>query len=289
MKTFLLLASSAILLCNMSCVTKKKYLESEQARLEVLARSKQLTGELNIARTTNEHLNRQVSDLQRDTARLARSIQTYQQLLSGNISSQEKLTEQLNKKLLELSDREATINELQRMIASQKEKVQALLNSVKNALLGFDSDELTVREEDGKVYVAMSDKLLFASGSATVDTRGKEALAKLAEVLNKQTNIDVSIEGHTDSKPIHNNRFADNWDLSVIRATSVTRILTKEYGVSPLQILPCGRGEYMPVADNETIEGRAQNRRTEIIMTPRLDELYRMLQQETVTPNHDDQ
>ena len=112
------------------------------------------------------------------------------------------------------------INELEGMIADQQEKVRNLLSSVKDALLGFNSDELTVREENGKVYVAMSDKLLFQSGSATVDKRGKEALAKLAEVLNRQTNIDVYIEGHTDSKPIHNARFHDNWDLSVIRATN---------------------------------------------------------------------
>ena len=119
--------------------------------------------------------------------------------------------------------------------------------------------------------------LLFQSGSATVDKRGKEALGKLAEVLNKQANVDVYIEGHTDTKPIHTARFADNWDLSVIRATSVVRILTKEYGVSPMQIVPSGRGEYLPVADNETTEGRSKNRRTEIIIAPKLDELLKIL------------
>ena len=122
-------------------------------------------------------------------------------------------------------------------------------------------------------------KLLFESGSARVDKRGKEALAKLAEVLNKQSDIDVYIEGHTDSKPINTAQFKDNWDLSVIRATSVVRILTKDYGVKPLQIQPCGRGEFMPVADNETADGRAKNRRTEIIMAPKLDKLYQMLNQ----------
>lgn len=179
----------------------------------------------------------------------------------------------------ELDERERTINELQDMINAQTERVQNLLNSVKDALLGFSSDELTVREKDGKVYVAMSDKLLFESGSARVDKRGKEALAKLAEVLNKQSDIDVYIEGHTDSKPINTAQFKDNWDLSVIRATSVVRILTKDYNVNPLQIQPCGRGEFMPVADNETADGRAKNRRTEIIMAPKLDKLYQMLNQ----------
>jgi chemotaxis protein MotB len=124
----------------------------------------------------------------------------------------------------------------------------------------------------------MSDKLLFESGSAKVDKRGKEALALLAGVLNKQTDIDVFIEGHTDTKPINTVQFKDNWDLSVIRATSVVRILTKEYGVNPLQIQPCGRGEFMPVATNDTNEGRSRNRRTEIIMAPKLDKLLEILQ-----------
>ena len=137
---------------------------------------------------------------------------------------------------------------------------------------------MTEHEKDGKVYVAMSDKLLFQSGSARLDKRGEEALGKLAEVLNKQTDIDVFIEGHTDNKPINTVQFKDNWDLSVIRATSVVRILIKNYNVNPLQIQPSGRGEYMPVDDNETAEGRSKNRRTEIIMAPKLDKLFQMLQ-----------
>ena len=203
----------------------------------------------------------------------------YQAEIKDNMTEQEKLNSLLSQKMNELDERERTINELQDMINAQTERVQNLLNSVKDALLGFSSDELTVREKDGKVYVAMSDKLLFESGSARVDKRGKEALAKLAEVLNKQSDIDVYIEGHTDSKPINTAQFKDNWDLSVIRATSVVRILTKDYGVKPLQIQPCGRGEFMPVADNETADGRAKNRRTEIIMAPKLDKLYQMLNQ----------
>ena len=124
----------------------------------------------------------------------------------------------------------------------------------------------------------MSDKLLFKSGSAKVDDRGKEALEKLAEVLKKQSEIDVFIEGHTDNKPIKTSQFKDNWDLSVIRATSVVRILTEDYGVNPLQIVPSGRGEFMPVDDNSTDEGRSKNRRTEIIMAPQLDKLLQILQ-----------
>lgn len=176
-----------------------------------------------------------------------------------------------------LAEREATINQLQSEINAQNEKVATLLNNVKDALLGFNNDELTVTQKDGKVYVAMSDKLLFESGSAHVNKQGKDALGKLADVLKKQNDIDILIEGHTDNKPIKTVQFKDNWDLSVVRATSVVRILTKDYGVNPLQIVPSGRGEYMPVDTNDSTEGRARNRRTEIIMAPRLDKLMDIL------------
>lgn len=278
MKKVLFIAASALLVCT-SCVTKKKYLLAENGRLEAIARGDELQNQLVNCRDDNDDLNSRLSSLERDTTRMGKNIRNYQSMLSTNMTEQEKLNALLSQKMSELDERERTINELQDMIKAQTDRVQSLLNNVKDALLGFSSDELTIREKDGKVYVAMSDKLLFESGSARVDKRGKEALAKLAEVLNKQTGIDVYIEGHTDSKPINTAQFKDNWDLSVIRATSVVRILTKDYNVNPLQILPCGRGEFMPVADNETAEGRAKNRRTEIIMAPKLDELYKMLNQ----------
>ena len=248
------------------------------AEMAATASKDSLQGLLTDCRHTNAQMSAQIKNLLRDTTKMGNSIRQYQSMLNMNMTEQEKLNALLNQKKNELNERERTINELQQMINAQNEKVQNLLSSVKDALLGFSSDELTVREKDGKVYVAMSDKLLFQSGSARLDKRGEEALGKLAEVLNKQTDIDVFIEGHTDNKPINTVQFKDNWDLSVIRATSVVRILIKNYGVNPLQIQPSGRGEYMPVDDNETAEGRSKNRRTEIIMAPKLDKLFQMLQ-----------
>lgn len=276
MKKVLCLTVCALLFFT-SCVTKKKYLLAENGRLEAVGRGDALKEELVNCKDENDKLTSRITNLVRDTTRMGENLRNYQTMLNTNLTEQEKLNALLSQKMKELDEREGTINELQDMISAQNEKVQKLLSSVKDALLGFGSDELTVREKDGKVYVAISDKLLFESGSARVDKRGKEALAKLAEVLNKQTDIDVYIEGHTDSKPINTAQFKDNWDLSVIRATSVVRILTKDYGVNPLQIQPSGRGEYIPVADNETAEGRSKNRRTEIIMAPKLDKLYQML------------
>ena len=262
MKRLLFISVSALLLCS-SCVSKKKYLLAENGRLEAIGRGDALKEELIKCKDDNDALNNRIAALIRDTTTMGRDIRNYQTMLNTNMGEQDKLNALLQQKMSELDERERTINELQDMMNAQNAKVQNLLSSVKDALLGFNSDELTVTEKNG---------------SAKVDKRGKEALAKLAEVLNKQNDIDVYIEGHTDSKPINTAQFKDNWDLSVIRATSVVRILTKDYGVNPLQIQPCGRGEFMPVADNETADGRSKNRRTEIIMAPKLDKLMQMLQ-----------
>jgi len=265
-------------LCCTSCVSKKKYLIAENGRIASLEREDALRAQLKACHENKDALSENVANLASDTAELGGKLRAYRKMLFSNKSEQEKLNALLDEKSRELRERENTIRELEELTRAQKETVSTLLSNVQDALMGFGSDELSVKQHEGKVYVAMSDKLLFESGSAKVDKRGKEALAKLAEVLNKQHDIDVFIEGHTDSKPIHTVQFRDNWDLSVIRATSVVRILTKEYHVKPLQIQPTGRGEYMPVADNETAEGRSLNRRTEIIMAPRLDKLMKLLQ-----------
>ena len=277
MNTKFIIGLFILLFATTSCVTKKKYLIAENGRLEAVQRGDDLSNLLDKRREEIAGLNKRINTLMRDTADLGRSIRNYESMLNLNLSEQEKLNAMLQEKIDELNKREKTINDLQNLIDEQNEKVQNILNNVKNALMGFDSNELSVTEKDGKVYVAMSDKLLFESGSAKVDKRGEEALSKLAGVLIKQTDIDVNIEGHTDSKPIKTVQFKDNWDLSVIRATSVVRILTEKYKVSSLQIYPSGRGEYMPVSTNETADGRSKNRRTEIIISPKLDKLFEML------------
>ncbi|MBD9177973.1 MAG: flagellar motor protein MotB [Odoribacter splanchnicus] len=266
-----------VLVAVSSCVPKKKFLVAENGRLAALERERTLTKNLNGLKEETAKQKKQIAGLLNDTTRMGQSIRDYRNSLYSNMSEQEKLNMLLEEKMDKLAEREATINELQAEIKAQNDRVSALLQSVKDALLGFSSDELTVTQKDGKVYVAMSDKLLFESGSAQVNKQGKEALGKVAEVLKKQNDIDVFIEGHTDTKPIKTVQFKDNWDLSVVRATSVVRILTKDYGVNPLQIVPSGRGEFMPVDDNETADGRARNRRTEIIMAPRLDKLMDIL------------
>ena len=275
--TFVALALATTLLS--SCVVgRKKFEQSENARWRAYYSRDSLAALLDDSRAKYAALDQRCGMLMNDTALLKKSIRNYQTMLANNQTENKKLNSSLAEKIKELQEREQTIAQLQGMIEAQQQKVKDLLASVKDALLGFSSEDLTVTEKDGKVYVSLSDKLLFESGKAIVNQQGKVALGKLAEVLNKQTEIDVYIEGHTDNVPIHTAVFQDNWDLSVIRATSVVRILTETYSVNPLQIQPCGRGEFKPVDTNESAEGRAHNRRTEIIMAPRLDKLLQLLQ-----------
>lgn len=179
---------------------------------------------------------------------------------------------ELQDKEKELQEKSKRVQELEQIINKQNESLNSLQSLISNALISFKSDELTVETRNGKVYVSMSDKLLFQSGSTEVDVKGKEALQKLAFALQKQPDIAIAVEGHTDNVPISSGKYADNWDLSVMRATSIIRILAK-YGLSPQRVTASGRGEHFPVADNTTKEGRAKNRRTEIILSPKLDEL----------------
>ncbi len=194
--------------------------------------------------------------------------------LSGDLRNKQQELSQQDKLL---RDKEARLRDLERIINRQDSVMQALTNTVKNALLGFNADELTVYMKDGKVYVSMSDKLLFKSGVADVEDKGKEALKKLAEVLNKSNDVSIAIEGHTDNVPIKTTSYKDNWDLSAARATNVVRLLTDQYGMDPRRLTAAGRGEFSPVADNSTPEGKAKNRRTEIVLSPKLDELMKVL------------
>ncbi len=185
--------------------------------------------------------------------------------------------EKLNQREMELMERERTLDEMRRLLA-RKDSITANLNNIlRSALFGFTSDELSIDIKDGKVYVSMSDKLLFKSGSADVESKGKDAIKVLAEVLSKNNDIDILVEGHTDNVPIKTAVFKDNWDLSVGRATSIVRLLTSTYKIHPKRITASGRGEFYPKESNDTEAGRAKNRRTEIILSPKLDEIMKII------------
>lgn len=172
-----------------------------------------------------------------------------------------------------LIERERKINELEAEIARQDSIAKRLNQLLRDALLGFDANELTIEIKNGKVYVSMSDKLMFQSGKAEVQSKGKEALAVLADVLQKNKEFQILVEGHTDNVPIKTATYKDNWDLSVARATSMVRLLQEEHGISAERLTASGRGEYDPKESNSTATGKAKNRRTEIILSPDLTEV----------------
>jgi chemotaxis protein MotB len=201
-------------------------------------------------------------------------------LLNENASVQNDLKDLSKTSKMTIADQAKRLKSLQDMIQSQRDVMSKLKNSIADALMNYKTDELYVYIKDGNVYVSLQEKLLFKSGSDVVDPKGKAALKTLAQVLNNSANdITVMIEGHTDNVPIKTSQFKDNWDLSTARATSIVRILTKDNGFDPNRITASGKGQFHPIKPNETAEGRAGNRRTEVILSPDLKELYKLLEQ----------
>ena len=185
----------------------------------------------------------------------------------------------------DLKVREARMAELTQALADKDKAVADLKARVSKALLSFNSSDLQVKLKDGKVYVSLSEQLLFKSGSTRVDPKGQEALKKLGTVLQEQKDVNVVVEGHTDNVPILRGSagMTDNWDLSVLRATEIARLLATS-GVAPERITASGRSQYVPVAANDNAQNKAVNRRTEIILTPKLNELFQILDSNSAAP-----
>jgi chemotaxis protein MotB len=196
--------------------------------------------------------------------------------LNDNLTGAEQANSALS---ADLRSKEQRIAEMQRILDQKDAAVKALRQKVGDALLGFNAQDLQVTVKNGKVYVSLSEQLLFKSGSTKVDPKGQEALKKLATALKGNQDVNVLVEGHTDNVPITKGTagMRDNWDLSVLRATEITRLLT-DNGLPTSQVTPSGRAQYVPVAQNDTPANKALNRRTEIILTPKLDELFQILE-----------
>jgi len=177
----------------------------------------------------------------------------------------------------DLQARERKVNELEAAIAERDSLMKGLKKNITDALLSYKGKGITVETKGDKVYVSLEEQILFASGKYTLDKKGEEALLDLAKVLNTNDDITIMVEGHTDDVPIKTSCISDNYDLSVLRGAEITRILVEKGNVDPTRIIAAGRGEYMPVADNETSDGRKKNRRIEIILTPDLDKLLNLL------------
>jgi chemotaxis protein MotB len=223
-------------------------------------------------------LNAYYKNLLNSSGKLNRDMaQQQEQLLAiqNNLERTRKLNDSLS---VSLGEREKKVRELENVMAAKDKAVNDLKNSISNALLNFKENDLTVNVKNGKVYVSLAEQLLFASGSTEVDAKGVSALQQLAKAIKDQRDINIMVEGHTDNVPISKKTtyMQDNWDLSVMRATAITKILTKA-GLSPSKVTAAGKGEFSPLAPNTTAQSKQKNRRTEIIITPNLDELFKIL------------
>ncbi len=268
--TRLLATAIAGVLCLSSCVSSKRYKES-------LQRERELVEQIGLLNSNVTDLNNRLSEAQNENSRLIGQIDA-----AGKNAAE--LSRLANMTQQQLQEEQQRLTQMRQVMDQQRQAIENLRTKMTNALVNFRPEELTVSVKNGKVYVSLQESLLFPSGSAAVNPRGKEALGKLAQALNTNPDINVMIEGHTDSIPMKG-RYEDNWALSTARSTAIVRILTSGYGVDPTRVTASGRSKYEPVDSNETPEGRARNRRTEIILAPKLDELMRLLEQTPASAN----
>ena len=247
-----------------SCVSQKKYKAALSREQQLQADNSRLNQEIS-------DMNSKVTKLQNESANLAKQWEDAKKNAS-DLAGMANMTQQ------QLEAERKRLTDMRRLLDQQRMALENIRQKMTDALVGFNSNELSVFTKNGKVYVSLQENLLFPSGSAVVNPKGKEALSKLAQVLNTNPDISVLIEGHTDSVPIKG-RYEDNWALSTARATAIVRLLTNTYKVDPTRVTASGRSKYEPVDTNETPEGRQHNRRTEIILAPKLDELMRLIEQ----------
>jgi chemotaxis protein MotB len=313
MKNYFLFFATALLLS--SCiVSKKKFDDMLAQKVRTEADLNDKTAALDSLSSNFSKLNQQFDQLKSDTSTLGSSLRTNQKKLAGLEAEHTQLNDlyknllnnsgRLNRDLTQqqqqllsiqqnldktrrendslstsLAEREKKVVELEQVLANKDKAVQDLKSRITNALLNFKENDLTVKVKNGKVYVSLAEQLLFGSGSIEVDQKGVGALQQLAKALKDQKDINIMVEGHTDNVPISKKStyMQDNWDLSVMRATSITKILVKG-GVAPSQIVAAGKGEFSPLVSNDVAQNKQKNRRTEIIITPDLDELFKLLE-----------
>lgn len=284
MKRIPFLAFTAMLLLA-SCVSKKKY-AAIQASNETLhnkldecnrsldaCRGQVAVLEASVAglENANQHLKDQVGELSNTNANLLNSIGQM-----ATLSKQEAVN--LERSLEQIREQDLRIRSLHDALSKKDSVTLALVVSLKSSLGNLNDTDVVVNVEKSVVFISLSDKMLFSSGSTQLSPRAQEVLAKVATVLNDKPEMEVLVEGHTDNVPIARDCFKDNWDLSVSRAVAITRVLQKDYGVAPSRITAGGRSEYVPLVANDTAENRSTNRRIRIVIMPKLDQFYGMIE-----------
>ena len=268
-----------VLILLSSCVSQKKYAELEATNQKNLNLLNSATVKLNscldekaTAEANFKALEEQVAFLKANNQDLINNM--------GNLTTlSQKGAENLEKSLESLKEKDLVIRTMQDAVTRRDSVTLALVTSLKGAFIDVSDNDIEINVEKGVVFISISDKLLFNSGSYYVSDRAKEVLGKVAQVVLDKPEIEFMVEGHTDNVPIQNDVLQDNWDLSVKRATSVVRVLQNDFNVPPERMTAAGRSYYIPVADNETAEGQAKNRRTRIVVLPKLDQFYDLIEQ----------
>jgi chemotaxis protein MotB len=273
-----------------SCVSTKKY-KAEQARYaELSGKYSQLQNDLRGCDSSKAEEVRKKSALESDVASLNKQLDLLKENNTSAIKQLQDLSvitssqaESIKKSMDNLGLKDAYIQDLQTQMAKKDSLNMALVMNLKGAIGNMDDSDINIKVEKGVVFVDISDKLLFKTASYNITSKAKEVLGKVAMVLKAQPDLEFMVEGHTDNAELKRNigPMKDNWDLSVMRATSVVRVLQKQYGLDPVKMAAAGRGEFKPVADNSTAEGKAANRRTRIVILPQLDQFYKLLEKKS--------
>jgi len=264
---------SIVALTLSSCGTKKKIADLEQKNKECQDLLNSTTVKLNLCLSEKDALSQQNDFLKKNNTDLINNM--------GNMTT---LTQQgaanIEKALETIKEKDLKISRLQDALTKKDSVTLALVTSIKSSV-GVSDPDIEVNVEKGVVFISIADKLLFKSGSYVVTDKAKEVLAKVALIINDKPTFECMVEGHTDNVPFTGNAvLIDNWDLSVKRATAITRVLTRDLNVNPKQIIAAGRGEFIPLVENTTVENRSKNRRTRIVILPKIDEFYEMIEKE---------
>jgi chemotaxis protein MotB len=268
-----ILGLSVVALTLTSCGTKKKIAALEAQNKECQDLLNSTTVKLNLCLSEKEALQKQNDYLKQNNSDLINNQKELTMLTS-------KGAQNLEKSLESLKEKDLKITRLQDALTRKDSVTLALVTSLKSSV-GISDPDIEINVEKGVVFISIADKLLFKSGSYVVSDRAKEVLAKVAKVINSRPTFECMVEGHTDNVPFTGNAvLLDNWDLSVKRATAIVRVLTKDLGVKPSQLIAAGRGEYIPLVENNTVDNRSKNRRTRIVVLPKIDEFYEMIEKE---------
>lgn len=276
-KIFLGTLAMTILLS--SCVSQKKYADLEAKHKETQDLLNSATVKLNDCLEEKATADSRLKTLEDQNAFLKANNQELINNMGNLTTLTTKGAENLEKSLESLQEKDLTIRKLQNAVTRRDSVNLALVQSLKGVLGNLDDDDIEISVEKGVVFVSISDKLLFRSGSYNVTNAAKEVLGKVAKVVNNKPDFEFMVEGHTDNVPYRSGVLLDNWDLSAKRATSVVRILQDDFGVDPARMTAAGRSYYVPLVDNDTSANRAKNRRTRIVVLPKIDQFYSMIEE----------